>query len=176
MAVRHPEVKRHVIENTGNGPEVMEQLRRGQSDWALSDDIAGPLGITDSERPKVEAIMRRGLGGLIPENPKGDKVARVRAQSPLIEAGNVHLIERDWSVSLVNEAAAFPNGAHDDQVDAMSQALRRLAKGPAVATAPSGTLSKVRPARAAGGVARAGGGARALSPKGSVRGRPTRRS
>jgi len=29
-------------------------------------------------------------------------------------------------VSLVNESAAFPNAAHDDQVDALSQGLLKL--------------------------------------------------
>jgi phage terminase large subunit-like protein len=141
MAVRHPKVKRHIIENTGNGPEVIDQLRSPQKGYVVAEEVASALGMTRDERTKVQALMRRGMSGIIPENPKGDKVARVRAQTPLIEAGNVHLLERDWATSLVNEAASFPRGAHDDQVDAMSQALKRLAKGPASTRAPSGTTS-----------------------------------
>ena len=30
-----------------------------------------------------------------------------------------------WVNDLIEECAAFPNGAHDDQVDAMTQALLR---------------------------------------------------
>jgi len=33
----------------------------------------------------------------------------------------------EWVKRLVEECAAFPNAAHDDQVDALSQALMRLA-------------------------------------------------
>ena len=33
----------------------------------------------------------------------------------------------DWVRALVEECASFPNAAHDDQVDALSQALVRLA-------------------------------------------------
>ena len=33
----------------------------------------------------------------------------------------------EWVRRLVDECAAFPNSAHDDQVDALSQALLRLA-------------------------------------------------
>ena len=48
--------------------------------------------------------------------------------SPLIEAGNVYLPHPQlapWVNDLIEECAAFPNGAHDDQVDAMTQALLR---------------------------------------------------
>jgi predicted phage terminase large subunit-like protein len=56
------------------------------------------------------------------------KVARAMAVSPLIEAGNVYLphpLYAPWVNDVIEECAAFPNGAHDDQVDAMTQALLR---------------------------------------------------
>jgi phage terminase large subunit-like protein len=137
MGIRHPKVKRHVIENTGNGPEVMEQLRAPQKGYVVSEAIAGELGMSGDERRSVERLLRRGMSGLLPENPKGDKVARVRAQSPLIEAGNVHLLDRAWARSIVDESAAFPRGAHDDQVDAWSQALKRLSHLGTASTAPA---------------------------------------
>ncbi len=34
---------------------------------------------------------------------------------------------------LIDEAASFPNGKHDDQVDALSQALNRLVLAPLLA-------------------------------------------
>ena len=49
--------------------------------------------------------------------------------SPQIEAGNVYLPDpgvAPWITGFIEECAAFPNGAYDDQVDAMSQALVRL--------------------------------------------------
>jgi len=61
-------------------------------------------------------------------NPSGGKIARAAAVSPLIEAGNVYLPHPSyahWVNDFVEECAAFPNGAHDDQVDAMTQALLR---------------------------------------------------
>jgi predicted phage terminase large subunit-like protein len=61
-------------------------------------------------------------------NPEGGKVARAAAVSPLIEAGNVYLPHPQfmpWVNDFIEEYAAFPNGAHDDQVDAMTQALIR---------------------------------------------------
>jgi len=50
------------------------------------------------------------------------------AVSPPVEAGNVYLPYPSiapWVNDFIEECATFPNGAHDDQVDAMSQALLR---------------------------------------------------
>ena len=47
--------------------------------------------------------------------------------SGAIEAGNVWLPKYgSFTADFVEECAAFPTGAHDDQVDAMTQALNRL--------------------------------------------------
>ena len=54
--------------------------------------------------------------------PKDDKLTRLHAQSAHIEAGHVLLPERaPWLEDLRTEIAAFPQGRHDDQVDANSQ-------------------------------------------------------
>ncbi|MBH5401182.1 phage terminase large subunit [Bradyrhizobium sp. CNPSo 4010] len=56
--------------------------------------------------------------------PKGDKQDRLAAQSAKIEAGQVVLPgEAPWLADFLNEALAFPNGRHDDQVDSLSQFL-----------------------------------------------------
>lgn len=145
--VRHPFIRRFIVENTGNGPEVMAELRRPQPDYVLSDEVRGTLGITDDEVELVEAIFHRGLSGLLPENPKGDKRARMRAQTPLIEAGNAHLPHTPWALAFVDEAAAFPNGAHDDMVDCCSQALKYLSRmGQGSASKPDGRVQGSGPA------------------------------
>ncbi len=76
----------------------------------------------------VIQMLGREIPGLLPVNPGGGKVARAAAVSPLIEAGNVYLPHPDyapWVEDFIEECAAFPNGAHDDQVDAMTQLLLR---------------------------------------------------
>jgi predicted phage terminase large subunit-like protein len=81
--------------------------------------------------PAVISALSRRLPGLVPEEPHGSKQARAAAIAPFIEAGNVHLPDPGlpgcaWVGDLIDEAAAFPNAAHDDQVDTASQALNRL--------------------------------------------------
>lgn len=80
--------------------------------------------------------LSRIVPGIVPEVPTESKEARAAAVSPLVEAGNVHLPVPElapWVAGLVEEAAGFPNGAHDDQVDAMSQALKRIVLVPLLA-------------------------------------------
>lgn len=104
-----------------------EQLakRWPQADVKLIEDKANGTAVLDVLRPK--------LPGLIAVNPQESKEARVSAVSFGVEAGNVWLPDPDafklwspWIGEFVEECAAFPTGSHDDQVDAMSQALNRL--------------------------------------------------
>ena len=61
---------------------------------------------------------------LIPIQPKGDKLYRVARITPMLEAKKV-LFPRhaSWMQGLLDELLRFPHAAHDDQVDALSQAL-----------------------------------------------------
>ena len=74
----------------------------------------------------VIQMLAREIPGILPVNPEGGKIARAAGVSPLIEAGNVYLPHPAWAPwvnDFIEECAAFPNGAHDDQVDAMTQAF-----------------------------------------------------
>jgi predicted phage terminase large subunit-like protein len=83
--------------------------------------------------PAIIAQLRKDLPGLVAYNPKDSKEARAHAISAFVEAGNVHLpSEAPWVGDLVEECSAFPNAAHDDQVDAMTQALHKLLLTPSL--------------------------------------------
>jgi predicted phage terminase large subunit-like protein len=74
--------------------------------------------------------LRSAIPGIVAINPTESKYARANAVAPVVQAGNVLLPEAAIALfdpeALIDEAAAFPNGAHDDQVDATSQALAQL--------------------------------------------------
>lgn len=77
----------------------------------------------------VIEMLEKKLSGIIPVNPEGGKEARANAVSPLFEAGNVYLPHPNmcpWVEDLILEMISFPNAAHDDMVDAMTQALNQL--------------------------------------------------
>ncbi|MBE7701257.1 phage terminase large subunit [Oerskovia sp. Sa1BUA8] len=79
--------------------------------------------------PAVINALSRQLAGLIPVEPEGSKYARAAAVSPFVHSGNVHLPTAEMLPNVeefLEETRAFPNGAHDDTVDAFSQAVNRL--------------------------------------------------
>lgn len=88
----------------------------------LVEDKANGTAVIDS--------LKKEIGGIIPITPHESKFARAAAVSPFVEAGNVHLPEQTIALydvaEVIEEAAVFPNGQHDDRVDALSQALGRF--------------------------------------------------
>lgn len=98
LSAKWPQASAKLIEDKANGPAVISQLRST-------------------------------VGGLIAVEPDGSKLARASAVSPFVQAGNVWLPAVElapWIDGYIEEHAAFPLAAHDDQVDTTSQALNRI--------------------------------------------------
>lgn len=77
--------------------------------------------------PAIIQMLRTRLGGIIPVNPEGGKVARVNAIAGAIESGNVYLpANKLFTQAFVDQFSAFPKGKNDDIVDAASQCLNRF--------------------------------------------------
>jgi len=79
--------------------------------------------------PAIIETLKEKISGIIPCMPYGSKLARLRAVSPLIEAGNVLIPSPEthhWVPAYESELLKFPNSADNDQVDTTSQALQYL--------------------------------------------------
>ena len=62
-----------------------------------------------------------------PIRPDHDKTARLTAVTPILETGRVFIpTQAPWLDDFVSEVCGFPNLKHDDQVDALTQALSFL--------------------------------------------------
>ncbi|MDG2571012.1 phage terminase large subunit, partial [Vibrio parahaemolyticus] len=82
---------------------------------------------TDIGRAITQDLRRSGEWRAILRRPRFDKEARFLAQSARFESGQVHVPQdAPWLAGWLDELLAFPNGRHDDQVDATSQALDYL--------------------------------------------------
>ncbi len=102
MANRWPEATAKFVEDKANGSAVIEMLQKK-------------------------------IPGMVPVNPQGGKEVRAQAVAPFWESGNVYLphpLWKPWVDEVLDEMEAFPNGAHDDDVDAMSQALVKMDNKP----------------------------------------------
>lgn len=106
--------------------ETLQAVRGLSNKWPeakakIVEDKANGTAVID--------VLKREIPGMIAFNPRGSKVERANAASPAVESGNVYLpINRLWTQDFVDECAAFPNGANDDQVDMFSQAMLRFDK------------------------------------------------
>lgn len=56
----------------------------------------------------------------------GDKETRAKPFASQVESGNVILVRGDWNEAFLMEHENFPEGGHDDQVDAASDAFDEL--------------------------------------------------
>ncbi len=107
-------------------PATIQAVKRLSEKWPQT---RATLIEDKANGPAVIAMLKHEVAGLIPVNPEGGKEVRAHAVTPQIEAGNVYLPDpggAPWINGFIDECAAFPNGAFDDQVDAMTQALVRL--------------------------------------------------
>lgn len=78
----------------------------------------------------VQQLRAESRINIVAVRPDGSKEARANAVTNLFEAGKVLLPERaHWVDAFVDEMCSFPNGRHDDQVDACVLALRKIVQG-----------------------------------------------
>jgi len=95
----------------------------GNVTWWIETE-AGINGVV-----RTETLVRRlqNVGMVVrTEHPTGSKVFRAEPMESAAEVGNVVLCPGDWRDPFRTEAADFPNGNHDDQVDAAAGALAKL--------------------------------------------------
>lgn len=59
--------------------------------------------------------------------PTGSKVTRAEGFSSQVEQGNVFLVKASWNDKMMTEHEQFPDGDHDDMVDANADAFNELA-------------------------------------------------
>jgi predicted phage terminase large subunit-like protein len=106
-------------------------IKRVKAFSARHSDILEKLIEDKANGPAVICALEEEVPGLIAVNPQGSKESRLIAVSPLIEAGNVYIPDRSvasWVDDFVEEVVNFPAAANDDQVDAMTMALQRMAQ------------------------------------------------
>lgn len=98
--------------------------RRGSPGYTLLIEKAG-AGLA-----LIQDLQREGIPAIgVP--PVGDKIMRMHAQTGVIEGRALHLPERaPWLAEFEKELFSFPVSRHDDQIDALSQALERARRQP----------------------------------------------
>jgi len=110
--------------------EAPELLVHARAFWAKHSitEGAGPLrkmAIEDkvSGTGLIQTLKREGIPVIAVQRDR-DKITRAYDAAPMVEAGNVMLPRSaPWLSDLLAEASSFPNGAHDDILDPMMDAI-----------------------------------------------------
>lgn len=115
-------------------PDLKKAAHRLAGEWSaqivLIEDAASGQQLLQTLR--AEGTLHAEIIRCAPE---GDKLSRLSGVSALIEAGHLVLPEAaPWLATLMHELLAFPNGRHDDQVDALAQLLHWARRGMAFGT------------------------------------------
>lgn len=72
----------------------------------------------------IQDLQQTTKLSVISYDPPGDKLTRMMAQTPKIEAGRVLIPDQAaWLSEFELEVTRFPNAKYDDEIDSMSQAL-----------------------------------------------------
>ena len=111
----------HVYRQRLEYPELKRSVARMASDYRatiiLIEDKASGTGL-------IQDLIREGVSGVTPYEPKLEKIIRLHSVTSTIESGSVYLPEQaEWRDEYLRELTTFPFGKHDDQADSTSQAL-----------------------------------------------------
>jgi predicted phage terminase large subunit-like protein len=109
----YPEAKRRVLEVAArDGDEVPVLIEESANGTALLQDLKAD--------PRADGYW---IGA---ERVAAEKSVRAGAWASVAESGRFYLVRGGWNAAFLAEAEAFPHGAHDDQVDAVSGAFGYL--------------------------------------------------
>ena len=125
-----------------DGIYYIVDIRHVQSSPLGVERLVAQTAATDGRRVKIYMEQEPGSSGVntidhyrravlkgyayYGDKKTSNKVERAMPLSAAAEAGNVKLVLGDWNKDFLDEAEVFPNGRHDDMVDAVSGALTML--------------------------------------------------
>jgi predicted phage terminase large subunit-like protein len=89
--------------------------------------ISIPQDPGQAGKTQVLDLTRKLAGYRVKSSPEsGDKVTRADPFASQVNVGNVLMLKGSWNRELMEEMRMFPNGIHDDQIDALSRAFAEL--------------------------------------------------
>jgi predicted phage terminase large subunit-like protein len=118
-----------------HGNVYLLNMHRGKRSWCDQKQviIQHALAEADGDRIGLESVgafaiahaeLREALSGRVRVEPYltggRDKAARAQPWFSVVDAGKFHMVRGPWNQAFKSEIENFPNGIHDDQIDAMS--------------------------------------------------------
>jgi predicted phage terminase large subunit-like protein len=116
-----------MVRMRGKPHEVEELLVRTANNdgFGVEQDIPQDPG--QAGKHQVQYFVGKLAGARVSASTEsGDKVTRAEPFASQVNVGNVDFVRGAWNDAALKELEGFPNETHDDIVDAMGRAFRRL--------------------------------------------------
>ena len=116
------------------GPDMRDAIIKNTT-TADGHSVLASIPQDPGQAGKTQALyMARMLQGYRVKTSveSGDKVTRAEPFASQVNVGNVLMVRGPWNEWLMGDMGMFPNGAHDDGVDACSRAFSELIAKPAM--------------------------------------------
>jgi predicted phage terminase large subunit-like protein len=115
-----PETERVIFQTA-----MADRVEHGHIQIVMEEEpgSAGKTAISHYQRNILPGFPFRG------NRSTGDKTLRAKPLASAAHAGNVDMVAGSWNRDFLDEASLFPNGQHDDQIDACGGAMEALAFG-----------------------------------------------
>ena len=110
------------------GPDDRDAaLKNTASQDGFGVRISIPQDPGQAGKTQVLYLTRMLQGYRVHSSPEsGDKVTRAEPFAAQVNVGNVLMLRGSWNKGLIEEMRMFPNGRHDDRIDACSRAFSLL--------------------------------------------------
>lgn len=119
--VKHARLGANDVRRTVNSTATLDRMRHKIVRITIPQD-PGQAG-----KEQANSYVRM-LAGYTVETikPSGSKENRANPFASQVQAGNVLLLRGNWNDEYISELESFPDGSHDDMVDASSDAFNTL--------------------------------------------------
>lgn len=117
----------HVERFQEDAPIVVRRLKNTASQDGVRVKIRLPQDPGQAGKAQVKYLIKELSGYKVVSYPvTGDKEHRASPLAAQVQAGNVKLVKGTWNDAFLTELENFPEGLHDDQVDASADAFDEL--------------------------------------------------
>lgn len=132
------------VQRVRGGPDEVERtIVNTAAHDTRSVRVSLPQDPGQSGKSQVLYLTKALAGYTVESSPEtGDKALRAGPVASQCNVGNLYLVEAPWNRTFLDELAAFPAGAHDDQVDALSRAFGIVGLKPAPLRVSEGAMRR----------------------------------
>lgn len=124
-----------IIADLAHGDLGPDERDRMMKNTALLDGLSVQISIPQDPgqagKSQVLHFIRNIFNGFrVKSSPEsGDKTTRAEPLAAQVNVGNVKMLRGGWNKTILDEMRLFPNGTHDDTIDACSRAYNELMSG-----------------------------------------------